>query len=143
MIPIVIWNTIFYIPISVLALWQGWQEISEILRGYIPYLFQGLWYLWAYLLISLLMCLVNFVVKEEIYRLLVYIVFIIVTHLRVGGVAFGFYVPLFLDRILLRKNYFQGIRETGNCYCNCCWRDFSNIYVFFSPGVFNVFVRSI
>ena len=97
LVPIIIWNSLFYMPISALSLWQGWQTINEILLGYVPYIFEGLWYLWAYLLISLFMCLINSLLKNEIHRLLGYIVLIAVTHLGVGGCYhLDFMFPFFL-----------------------------------------------
>lgn len=104
LIPILIWNTIFYIPISMLSLWQGWQSSDEIIHGFIPYLFEGLWYLWAYLLISLLMCIVCCFAKKESVRLFGYIGILIITHAGLGGFChLDFMFPFFLLGYCIEK----------------------------------------
>ena len=64
LIPTLFWNSVIYVPISMLALWQGWQTVFDVAKGYFPYLFEGLWYLWAYFLCSTILCVVNMIAPK-------------------------------------------------------------------------------
>lgn len=104
LVPIVIWNTIFFIASTLVSIIRN-SSSGSIISNYFYYMFHSLWYLWVYLLISIIMCLVGLIIRRESIRIIIYIVIEIGAHFLFEYVFyFEFMFPFFLVGYYIAKN---------------------------------------
>lgn len=95
-VPAAIWN-LFSFGVSLLLSGEPVSFNIELIKSGILAIIGGLWYLWVYLLCSVVVCIVNMIAKNEWIRFGILFLVLIASHFApVNTWYFGFMFPFFL-----------------------------------------------
>ncbi len=95
-LPASIWNFITFC-ISLIFLENGIAFNLTLVKSCILSVLGGLWYLWAYFLCSVVVCLVNMIIKNEWIRMVALLLVLVLSHFVPANTwYFGFMFPFFL-----------------------------------------------